>query len=202
MVRLARLLGRHRTTIALWCGALALLLGLRASVADHYRVPSGSMLPTVQIGDRVLVNKLAYGLRLPLTHTWLVRGAGPAVGDVVVLDAPDEDKVLLKRVVAVGGDTLEVRAGELILNGRVQPLERRDGELVELLAGRAHPVRVDRGGGPDDGPRRIPRGHVFLLGDNRGDSRDSRFFGPVPVERILGKAERIHWRGGPSWHDL
>lgn len=178
----------------------AFLLGLRASVADHYQVPTGSMLPTVEVGDRVVVNKLAYGLRVPLTHAWMISGSGPAVGEVVVLDG--SDTVLLKRVAAGPGDTVEVRGGEIVLNGAVQAVSRRGDGWVEQLGDHQHALRLSAGGGPDFGPTRVPDGHYFLLGDNRGDSRDSRYFGFVRRERILGRAVGVYWRGGPTWRGL
>ena len=104
--------------------AAAVALTARASLADHYRVPSGSMEPTVHVGDRIVVSKLAYGLRLPLTETYLIRYGAPARGDVVVIEPPDDESkhatdsdiigsVLLKRVVAVAGDLVEVRSGHV-----------------------------------------------------------------------------------------
>lgn len=141
---------------------------VRASFADHYRVPSGSMEPTVNIGDHVLVNKAAYGIRIPATTTWIVRGAEPSRGDVVVLEGVEDPPiVLLKRVVAVGGDSVEVKDGYVFIDGK-------------LTDARAH-------GGPDFGPARVPDRHVLVLGDNRGNSRDGRTFGFIPNERVLGR---------------
>ncbi len=107
------------------------MLTVRASLADHVRVPTGSMQPTVAIGDRVIVNKAAYGLRVPGTQLWLARFAGPAVGDVVVLDAPDEDKLLLKRVVAGPGDTIMKAAPEQIAEHRRAHHQHRRPRLRE-----------------------------------------------------------------------
>src|SRR5262249_39340333 len=111
--------------------ALALvLLSARSSIADHYVVPSGSMLPTVEIGDRILVNKTAFGLRVPFTHHSIAEFAGPARGDVIVLDDPEENgKTLLKRVIAVPGDRVAVHAGHIDINGTPVPVEHRsDGD--------------------------------------------------------------------------
>ena len=141
---------------------------VRASFADHYRVPSGSMEPTVHVGDHVLVNKAAYGFRVPTTTTYVMRIAEPARGDVVVLEGVDDPPiVLLKRVVAVGGDVVEVKDGFVFIDGT-------------LRDDRAH-------GGPDFGPERVPAGQVLVLGDNRGNSRDGRTFGFVPIDRVLGR---------------
>jgi signal peptidase I len=198
-----------------------ILASARASLADHYKVPSGSMEPTVDTGDRILVNKVAYGVRVPLTHTYVARFEGPEVGDVVVLDAPDEDKVLLKRVVATPGTTVEVRAGRVILDARDRcpagstaewrcgsidggesPVHASGELLHEQLGGIDHAISLDRGGGPDFGPVTIPADRYLVLGDNRGDSRDGRYFGLVTRESILGRAVGVYWRGGPTWDGL
>jgi signal peptidase I len=182
-----------RTVLQL-ASAAAVALTARASLADHYRVPSGSMEPTVHVGDRIVVSKIAYGIRLPLTDTYLVRYATPARGDVVVIEPPEtahESKhatdsdiigsVLLKRVVAVAGDLVEVRDGHVHIDGREIPEAR-----ISLAAG----------GGPDLGPVRVPDGKVLLLGDNRGNSRDGRWFGFIDRERVLGRAVSVVARDG------
>lgn len=144
----------------------------RASFADHYRVPSGSMEPTVQVGDHVIVNKAAYGIRVPATTTYVVRLAEPARGDVVVLEGVDDPPiVLLKRVAAVGDELVEVKDGWVYIDGK-------------LTDDRAH-------GGPDFGPARVPAGHVLVLGDNRANSRDGRTFGFVPIDRVLGRVVSV-----------
>lgn len=151
---------------------------VRASFADHYRVPSASMAPTVHVGDHVLVAKAAYGLRLPMTTTYVARFAEPARGDVVVLESPDADDpiVLLKRVVAVAGDEVEVKDGKVFIGGALSDAR---GE-----------------GGPDFGPARVPAGQVLVLGDNRGNSRDGRTFGFVSRDRVLGRAIAVVARDG------
>jgi len=178
------------------------LMSARSSLADHYLVPTGSMQPTVEIDDRVLVNKVAYGLRVPFSHSYLARFDGPAAGDVVVLDAPDEDKVLLKRVVGVPGAQVEVRGGRVRIDGVLAPVAQRGDELFEQLGRADHGLRLTRGGGPDWGPVTIPDGRYLVMGDNRGDSRDGRFFGLVKREAILGRALGVFWRSGPTWDGL
>jgi len=139
---------REVLTIAVFA---LVLMSARSSVADHYLVPTGSMQPTVEIDDHVLVNKAAYGLRLPFSHSYLARFDGPAAGDVVVLDAPDEDKVLLKRVVGVPGTQVEVRGGRIWIDGKPAPVAHRGDELYEQLGRADHALRLTRGGGPDWG---------------------------------------------------
>lgn len=179
--------------------AAAVVLTARSSLADHYVVPSGSMLPTVQLADRILVDKTAFGLRVPFTHTY-VTGHGPSRSDVVVLSSPDDGTILLKRVVAVPGDVVRVHQGRLVLNGNPVPVLAEEGRLVERLDPRPHPIDLSEDGGPDFGPVVVPAGRYLVLGDNRANSRDGRFFGWVAREGILGRAVGVVWRDGrPSW---
>lgn len=164
---------------------LLALLAARSSLADHYVVPSSSMESTLLPGDRVVVDKRAYGLRVPFTLLTIADGEAPRRGDVVVFDAPDDGTRLIKRIVAVGGDVLEVRDGHAIVNGRL------DDE-------RAH-LELRSGGGPDVTPIRVPEGAVFVMGDYRGMSRDSRFFGFVREDRIYAKAAAIYYRSGDGF---
>ncbi len=174
-----------------------LLLG-RASFADHYRVPTGSMLPTIELDDHVLLSKCAYGLRLPLTERYLVHWGEPARGDVVVLQNPSGDSTpLLKRVVAVPGDHVEVQGGRLLLGGVPVPI---DGGREAI--GRLHVVRLDDGGGPPFGPTVVPPGRFLVMGDNRGNSHDGRSFGLVERDALLGHVLAVVYRGGPAWEPL
>ena len=183
--------GFFRTVLQLGSAA-AVAFTARASLADHYRVPSGSMEPNVHVGDHIVVSKAAYGLRLPLTETYLLHYGRPARGDVVVIEPPDAESkhatesdvvgaVLLKRVVAVEGDLVEVRDGHVRIDGRPAT---------------EHTLSLDYGGGPDLGPIRVPAGKVLLLGDNRGNSRDGRTFGFVDREQVLGRAFAVVARDG------
>jgi signal peptidase I len=188
--------------LLMFAAFVLVLMSARASIADHYEVPSGSMQPSVEIDDRILVNKAAYGLRVPFSHAYLARFGGPAVGDVVVLDAPDEDKVLLKRVVGVPGARVEVSGGRVRIDGTLAPVEQRADGLHEQLGDADHALRLTGGGGPDWGPVTIPEGRYLVMGDNRGNSRDGRFFGLVTREAILGRALGVFWRSGPTWDGL
>jgi signal peptidase I len=173
--------------------AMLLLLVARSSLADHYIVPSGSMEPTLLPGDRVVVDKRAYGVRVPFTLVKMDEGHGPARGDVVIFDSPADGTRLIKRVVAIAGDVVEVKAGHAIVNGVPE-------------AYREHAVRLNlrSGGGPDMVPARVPAGQVFVLGDARGNSRDSRFFGFVAASGIYAKALRVYYRSdnGLVWLPL
>lgn len=191
----------RKDLIAIAAAAAVVLVG-RSSLADHYHVPTGSMLPTVVENDHILVNKAAYGLRLPFSQVRIAEFSGPERGDVVVLESPESGIVLLKRVVAVPGDLVQVLGGKLLLNGRAVPVEVKDGHVVEDL-GDGHGLRLDDGGGPDFGPVKVPANGYLVLGDNRGNSRDGRYFGFVKREAILGRAISILARAGSlTWIDL
>src|SRR5882672_1949366 len=187
-MRRFHLFSRELVTILM---AIAVVVTARTSLADHYVVPSESMEPTVLPRDHIVVDKLAYGLRLPLLEGYAVRLAAPARGEVVVLTSPDDGIVLLKRVVAVPGDRVRVVDGQLELNGVSVPLGLRDHQLREYLGKGGHPVSLDSGGGPPFGPLVIPKDQFLVMGDNRGNSRDGRFFGLVSRDSIFGRAEGV-----------
>src|SRR5262249_34289313 len=153
--------------------------------------PTGSMLPTVELGDRVVVDKRAYGLRLPLSQHYLFRADGPALGDVVVLDSPTDDRVLLKRVVGLPGQRVEGKEGRLNINGEMMPVWIGEGGLYEHLGAVAHAISLDHGGGPDTVVQ-LPDDCYLVMGDNRGDSYDGRSFGCVQRGAILGRAVGIY----------
>lgn len=181
----------------------AVVLVARASLADHYQVPSGSMEPTVAVGDQICVNKLAYGLRVPGSEAYVAYGSEPSRGDVVVLNSPTDGEVLLKRVVARPGDIVAVVNGVVSIDGALAPTRGGDGSQVEELDGRSHPLKLDFGGGPEFGPTRVPVGRYLVLGDNRGNSRDGRYFGWVERGAILGRAVAVCLREGRlTWNPL
>jgi signal peptidase I len=188
---------------------LLLMLGFRSAWADWVYVPTGSMNPTILEGDRLLVNKHLYGLRVPFTLIHITRGEDPRRGDIIVFDSPVNGTSLVKRVIAVPGDTVSLDRERLIVNGipaAYSSGERR--ELASLLrATRAeHPlVLTESGDGPTHdilllpdrwapatvGPIVVPRGMYFVLGDNRDNSADSRYIGLVPRRNIVGRATRV-----------
>ena len=178
------------------------VLAARSSLADHYAVPTGSMEPTLLPGDRVLVDKTAYGLRLPFTDWMLYLLESPRRGDVVIFDSPEDGTRLIKRVVALPGDLVSLESGRLRINGR--PLADPASPRRERFC--AHAVELDLrfGGGVDIVPTRVPPGHVLVLGDSRGNGRDSRFFGAVPIEGLYARALGIYYRSGegPVWLPL
>jgi signal peptidase I len=172
--------------------ALLLALAIRTFVVQAFKIPSGSMLPTLQIGDHILVNKFLYGPRLeiPLTQMSLGRLPGlrkPRPGDVIVFIWPkDRSKDFIKRVIAVEGQTVEVRNRQVFIDGKPWDDPHATWVMQRGLGGAA---------GDNYGPYTVPPDHVFVMGDNRDQSYDSRFWGPVPIADIKGEALVIYW----SW---
>jgi signal peptidase I len=211
-----------------WTLTILAVLLFRIFLYEAVYIPSGSMIPTLQIGDYVIVEKWAYGARLPFTPTAQVTWSTPERGDIVVLLAPPgnpRDEDLIKRVVAVAGDTVEIRDGHLVLNGEAVPRERVPGrctywdraegggwreeaciDYVERLGDHAfHTHCTPHLPCRDVPPQVVPEGTVWLAGDHRDHSADSRFFGPVPVGRIKGRAwmALVSWGPkGPRWDRL
>lgn len=186
---------------------VGLMLVFRSAVADWNYIPSSSMNPTIYAGDRVLVDKCAYSLRVPFTLREVTRWATPRRGDVVTFDSPDDGINLIKRVVAVAGDEVSMSGNRLILNGQPQPRTLVQGlrpvpteygmvdqeiwqeTLNDTPFEVARLPRFNRL--TDFAPVRVPEGHVMVLGDNRDNSRDSRFIGFIDVRSITGKAVRV-----------
>lgn len=169
--------------------ALLLAVAIRGFVLQGFKIPSSSMLPTLQTGDHLLVNKLSYGMRLPLLDRRLVQYAEPQPGDVVVFGFPlnpSEDYV--KRVVAGPGESVEIRNKRVLVNGT-----QRDTEHAYFAEGSDGPA--DDGLRDNYGPVTVPSGHLFVLGDNRDRSYDSRFWGFLPIDAVEGKAMVVYW----SW---
>ena len=149
--------------------AFALVFGfVRPFVVEAYRIPTESMVPTLEVGDRILANKFIYHF------------TEPERGDIVVFDSVDkeDDQTLVKRVVGVAGDEIQVEDGVLFVNGEAQDEPYLNQEL---------PFRGSYG------PMEVPEGHIFVMGDNRGNSADSRVFGPLPLENLQGEAFVRFW---------
>jgi signal peptidase I len=203
---------------------LALVVcSIRSSLADWNDVPTGSMKPTILEGDRVYVNKLAYDLKVPFTTWHVAQWSNPERGDIVVFFSPYDGKRLVKRVVGLPGEVLELRNNQLIINGKVVEYQAISEErlrdvaasdrashlfAIEDLSGKPHAVAAFPGvpAKREFGPYRVPEGHYFMMGDNRDDSFDSRYYGPVERKRIVGKATAVvlsfdrqhYWV--PRWH--
>jgi signal peptidase I len=171
----------------------AIILVGRGSFADHYHVPSGSMEPTLQIGDRLAVDKSAYGLRIPLTHVWLTEKE-PRRGDVTVFESPVTGEVLVKRLVGLPGDRIAFDGVNLFLNGQRVPQEfTQEDARIEYLPGAPHPLHSEPYQGPPMREVEVPLRHYLVLGDHRGNSADSRSWGFVPRENLLGRAVAVYY---------
>ncbi len=173
----------------------------RSSLADHYYVPSGSMEYTLISGDRVLVSKLSYGLRVPFTDFEIFDGDPVGRGDVVIFDSPSDGTRLIKRIVGIGGDTVALIDGRLFIDGESIAA---DMDSVEVFGNRIAALNLDDGGGPDIVDRSIPDGMLLAVGDHRGSSRDGRFFGLIPESAVYGRALGIYRRKeeGFVWRQL
>lgn len=167
------------------------VFAVRSSLADHYFVPSGSMEFTLLPGDRVLVNKAAYGLRVPFTTIELLHGAAVQRGDIVIFDSPLDGTRLIKRIVGTGGDIITLRGGHLSVNGR--SLASGVG-ATESFGERLAALNLQDGGGPDLVDREIPQGMLLAIGDHRGSSLDGRYFGLIEEDAVYGKAFAVYRR--------
>lgn len=188
--------------------AFLLLFGVfRTAVADWNPIPSGSMRPNLLEGDVVLVNRLAFDLKLPLTNVVLAHLGEPQRGDVVTFYSPSDGTHLIKRLIAVPGDVVEMRDERLVINGT--PLAYKNSgasvealpggaqvaalQLQETLDGRGHRIQLlpQIEARRDFGPVTIPADQFMMLGDNRDNSADSRYIGLVPRKLLIGRAERV-----------
>jgi len=169
--------------------AVILALFIRSFVVQAFKIPSGSMLQTLQIGDHILVNKFVYGLKVPLTDKFIVQGKGPKRGDIIVFEYPvDPSKDFIKRVIGVGGDTIQIVNKRVLVNG--QAMEEPYARFTDQVILPANVQTRD-----NLGPLIVPPGKLFVMGDNRDESYDSRFWGFVDQSKVKGKAFIIYW----SW---
>jgi signal peptidase I len=171
---------------------LAILIAffIRTFVIQAYKIPSGSMKPTLLIGDHILVSKFSYGIKLPFIRSTVIPIGEPKRGDIVVFIYPeDRSKDFIKRLIGVPGDTIEVRNKKILLNGL--PFDDAHGVHSDsiIIPGSVQPR-------DNFGPVKVPEGSIFVMGDNRDESYDSRFWGFVNMKDVLGKALIIYW----SWN--
>ena len=204
----------HRAARYLWrewikpIGLVAIIVfPLKSAVADWNWVPSGSMKPTILEGDLVFVNKLAYDFKVPFTLQRLAEWDNPARGDIVVFFSPHDGMRLVKRVVAVPGDTIELRNNVLLLNGKAMASESANAQAYakEIYEDARAVLAIEQGAGPSHlvmelpsrravrtfGSITVPPGKYFMLGDSRDNSFDSRFWGFCERKQIIGKANRV-----------
>lgn len=197
--------------------AVIIATSFKSAIADWNIVPTGSMKPTILEGDRIFVNKLAYDLKFPYTTWHIVEWNDPQRGEIVVFYSPVDNRRLVKRVIGLPGDTIVLLNNTLLINGnslQYEPVNSQlDGKIskqycvMENLIGRKHPVMITpyRTSLRSFGPVTVPEGSYFVMGDNRDNSADSRYFGFVERNRIVGQATAIvasldinnHYR--PRW---
>jgi len=184
---------------------LAAVTAARSSLADHYYVPSGSMEYSLMPGDRVIVNKMSYGLRIPLTKIDIFGSSTPGRGEIAVFDSPEDGTTrLIKRIVAIGGDRVSVVNGQLSINGdslgdrTIEHFGEREA-LLNLTTQRSY----NQGGGPNF-EAVVPPGMVLAMGDHRGNSNDGRKFGFIDERELFGRAVAIYYRRGDgfTWKPL
>jgi len=164
--------------------AFCLALLIRTFLFAPFMIPTGSMRPTLMEGDRILVNKIVYGIRVPFSGKRFLEFRQPRRGDLVVFRSPDRKKDFIKRLVAIGGDEIEIRDRRLWINGRPASEPAVFQELVYYNRGQHASVGKKF---------RVPEGHFFFLGDNSASSRDSRYFGALPKYHVVGRAFLIVW---------
>ena len=213
MRTIAKFLLRNRGFIAF----MLCMIMFRSAVADWNVVPTGSMQPTIRIGDRILVDKLAYDVRLPLTHVSLLHLADPQRGDIVVLDSQAAHERLVKRVIGLPGDEVAMRSNVLFINGHAASYaaghrvdihdDLRDPAHYETerYGTLRHAIRLsDYRPSPASsfGPVHVPPGQYLLLGDDRDNSMDSRYFGFFPRDEIVGRAHHVIVSLDPEHHYL
>lgn len=170
--------------------AVVMALIIKAFIIQAFKIPSGSMIPTLKIGDHILVNKFIYGTKLPFTDRIIIPLKRPAPGDIIVFKFPDDEKKdFIKRVIGLPGDIVEIRGKGVYING--SPID-------DSYAVHSDPMLYPSGIQPRDnfGPLTVPQDSYFVMGDNRDFSLDSRYWGFVKLNKIKGKAFIIYW----SWN--
>ena len=199
-----------RKLIIFWKGwgysiliAVVIATSFKSAIADWNLVPTGSMKPTIVEGDRIFVNKLAYDLKFPYTTWHIVEWSNPKRGEIVVFYSPADNKRLVKRVVGLPGDTIAMLNNRLFINGKslkYEPINDQSNDkvssqycFIENLTGRKHLVMFTpyHSSLRSFGPVTVPDGSYFMMGDNRNNSADSRYFGFVERNRIVGQATTI-----------
>ncbi len=179
---------------------LLIVLVLRSFLVEPFQIPSSSMEPTLEVGDYILVNKFNYGVRLPVLGTKIIEMGLPERGDVMVFFPPNDSRYFIKRVVGLPGDVIEYRNKVLYINGEQASQTLKMALRTEVLATEQlgdvdHTIRVYPTRPVVDGRWAVPEGHYFMMGDNRDNSSDSRAWGTVPEENIVGQAFAVwmHW---------
>lgn len=181
--------GRWRENIEAILVAIVIALFIRTFVVQAFKIPSGSMKQTLQIGDHILVNKFIYGVKIPYWRKIVIPGKDPQPGDIIVFKPPhDPEKDFIKRVIGIGGDVVECRNKQLFVNQK--PVKH---DFAVYTDARVYAQQIRER--DNFGPITVPENALFVMGDNRDESYDSRFWGFVNLKAVSGKAFIIYW----SW---
>jgi signal peptidase I len=181
--------------------AIVLALFIRTFIVQAFKIPSGSMKETLQIGDHILVNKFIYGVKLPFIDKTIIPIKKPKRGDIIVFIFPEDPKKdFIKRVIAIGGDTVRIRNKKVYVNGKRVEYKQAQFTENQILPGVLQPR-------DNYGPKTVPEDNLFVMGDNRDESYDSRFWGFVNLKAVKGKAFIIYWswdktKFGVRWNRL
>lgn len=189
--------------------AIILALFIRTFIVQAFKIPSGSMKPTLLIGDHLLVNKFVYGLKIPFTDQFILDFSQPKRGDIIVFKYPNDEKIdFIKRVIGVSGYKIEIKEDQLFINDEKIDKEYTDifkdpgaikSEVYrEFLGERTHDILLDPSPPENHGPFIVPEGSLFVMGDNRKHSHDSRYWKYVALNKVKGKALIIYW-SWPNW---
>lgn len=181
--------------------AVVLALVIRTFIVQAFKIPSGSMMDSLLVGDHILVNKFIYGVRIPVLDGWILGPWVPKRGDIIVFKFPhDESRDFIKRVIGLPGDVVEVRGNQAYINNK--PL-KESYAIYDHSASSSNPHAV----GEFSGPVTVPKDKLFVLGDNRDHSQDSRFWGFLDIHKVEGEAFVIYWswdskEGRPRWNRI
>jgi signal peptidase I len=170
-----------------------ILCSFRSAIADWNDVPTGSMNPTILEGDRIFVNKLAYGLKIPFTTWHLLHWNEPQRGEIVVFNSPADGTRLVKRVVGLPGDLVQMIDNRLLINGQPLHYTTSAAQITEQLGPTNHKMQLlpRQPAMRNFGPIRVPAGEYFMMGDNRDNSYDSRYIGTVKLDQIVGRSSSV-----------
>jgi signal peptidase I len=186
---------------------LLFVLVLRSFLVEPFQIPTGSMIPTLKVGDFILVNKYAYGIRLPVVGTKIIDVGDPERGDSMVFIPPHEEEYFIKRVIGLPGDRVRYQNKTIYINGveqiqvfqqEIREFRPRQLEFEETFGDRPHAIYRNLYNDPRVQEWLVPEGHYFMMGDNRDQSNDSRFWGFVPDENVVGRAFAVWMHKDPG----
>lgn len=191
--------GTWRQALLSFFGPVLMVLTVRWILVEPFVIPSGSMIPTLQIHDHIFVNKLSFGVHVPFGNQFIFKWRSPQRGEVVVFRFPENPEVFyVKRVAAVGGDEISIKSGDVFINGKaleqkpIAPEQAEEGfDYFQEISSKPYTIRYIRKEESDFETVKVPEKSFFVIGDNRDQSNDSRFWGFIPEENLVGTAQWI-----------